>query len=67
VPPEGYRGGVPRGGFWREILNSDATVYGGSGVGNRGGMHSDAHGSHGRDQSLVVTVPPLGIVVFAAE
>jgi 1,4-alpha-glucan branching enzyme len=67
VPRDGYRVGVPRAGFWRELLNSDAQVYGGSGVGNRGGMHTDAWGYHGRDQSLVVTVPPLGIVMFVAE
>ena len=41
VPREGYRVGVPRGGFWRELLNSDAAIYGGSGIGNRGGMHAE--------------------------
>jgi len=67
VPREGYRIGVPKGGFWREILSSDATIYGGSGIGNRGGVHTDAIGCRGHEQSLVVTVPPLGIVVFVAE
>ncbi len=67
VPREGYRVGVPRGGFWRELLNSDAEIYGGSGMGNRGGMNADATSSHGHDQSLVITVPPLGVVVFVAE
>jgi 1,4-alpha-glucan branching enzyme len=67
VPREGYRLGVPRGGFWREVLNSDAEIYGGSGLGNRGGIHAEAVSSHGRDQSLVVTVPPLGVLVFVAE
>jgi 1,4-alpha-glucan branching enzyme len=67
VPREGYRLGTSRPGFWREILNSDATIYGGSGVGNRGGVHSEAVGSHGRDQSIVITVPPLGVVMFVAE
>jgi 1,4-alpha-glucan branching enzyme len=67
VPREGYRVGVPKAGYWREILNSDAAIYGGSGVGNRGGMHTDGQSWHGYDQSLVVTVPPLGIVVFVAE
>ncbi len=67
VPREGYRFGVPRGGFWREVLNSDAEIYGGSGAGNRGGMHADPIGSHGREHSLVITVPPLGVVVFVAE
>jgi 1,4-alpha-glucan branching enzyme len=63
---DGYRIGVPRAGFWRELLCSDAEVYGGSGVGNRGGMHTDPHGCRGFEQSLVVTVPPLGISVFIA-
>ncbi|MBA3818889.1 MAG: 1,4-alpha-glucan branching protein GlgB, partial [Deltaproteobacteria bacterium] len=67
VPREGYRIGVPRGGHWRELLNSDAEIYGGSGVGNRGGLEAHHHGSHGLDHSLVVTAPPLGIVVFGAD
>jgi 1,4-alpha-glucan branching enzyme len=67
VPRDGYRIGVPRGGFWKEVLNSDADVYGGSGLGNRGGMTAEEHECRGFNHSLVVTVPPLGIVVFAAE
>ena len=59
--------GVPKAGHWREILNSDATAYGGSGLGNHGGMNTEPHGWHGHDQSLVVTVPPLGVVVFALQ
>ncbi len=64
---EGYRFGVPKAGFWREILCSDASEYGGSGVGNRGGMHTDGEGNRGHAQSLIVTLPPLGICVFVAE
>ena len=67
VPRDGYRIGVPRGGYWREILNSDAEIYGGSGLGNRGGMEAENVGVGGYEHSLVVTAPPLGIVVFAAE
>ncbi|MFT3698161.1 MAG: 1,4-alpha-glucan branching protein GlgB [Kofleriaceae bacterium] len=67
VPREGYRIGVPRAGFWREVLCSDSEAYGGSGVGNRGGMHTDGEGCRGHAQSLIVTVPPLGICVFVAE
>ncbi|MEO8548725.1 MAG: 1,4-alpha-glucan branching protein GlgB [Kofleriaceae bacterium] len=67
VAREGYRIGVPRGGFWREILASDSVHYGGSGVGNRGGMHADAQGWRGFDQSLILTAPPLAISVFVAE
>ena len=66
VPREGYRLGVPSGGAWREILNSDAEVYGGSGLGNRGGVTAENVGSHGREHSIVVSVPPLGVVVFVA-
>ena len=67
VPREGYRIGVPRGGFWREILSSDSEIYGGSGVGNRGGMHAEAVHCRGYDHSLVLTAPPLGISVLVAE
>ncbi len=66
VPRDGYRLGVPRAGFWKEILNSDAAAYGGSGIGNRGGMNTEAVACRGHAQSLVVTAPPLGIVVMAA-
>jgi len=66
VAREGYRIGVPRGGYWKEILNSDASIYGGSGVGNQGGVQTEAMGWHGFEQSLIVTLPPLGVVLFAA-
>jgi len=58
---------VPRQGFWRELLNSDAQVYGGSGLGNRGGMHAEPAAFREYEHSLVVTAPPLAVVVFAAE
>ena len=67
VPRDGYRLPVVRGGFWREILNSDAEIYGGSGIGNRGGMDAENYACRGHEHSLVVTAPPLGVVVFAAE
>jgi 1,4-alpha-glucan branching enzyme len=63
---EGYRIGVPHAGYWREVLNSDADVYGGSGVGNLGGVEADAVPFHGRTHSLSVTLPPLAIVVLKA-
>jgi len=66
VPREGYRIGVPRGGFWRELLNSDAGIYGGSGIGNRGGMAAEPVACHGHEHSLVVTAPPLAVVMFGA-
>jgi len=57
-----YRVGVPRGGFWRELLNSDASEHGGSGHGNLGGVEATPVGSHGRPFSLNLTLPPLGVV-----
>lgn len=64
VPRWNYRVGVPHRGFWKEILNSDALIYGGSGLGNLGGRHSDEHYHHGRPHSISIVVPPLSIVVF---
>jgi len=60
VPRESYRVGVPAGGFWRELLNSDATDYAGSGVGNKGGVEAEEIAAHGRPHSLSLTLPPLG-------
>ena len=60
----GYRVGVPCGGFWSEVLNSDATEYGGSGQGNLGGIEADAKPFHGRSFSLNLTLPPLAAVFF---
>ena len=64
VPRRNYRIGVPGRGFYREILNSDAKDYGGSGVGNMGGKFSDPIPWHERPFSLNLTLPPLGIVIF---
>jgi 1,4-alpha-glucan branching enzyme len=60
----GYRVGVPIGGRWTELLNSDADEYGGSGMGNLGALDADPHPWHGYDQSLPLTVPPLGVVLL---
>ncbi|MBI2871441.1 MAG: 1,4-alpha-glucan branching protein GlgB [Candidatus Omnitrophica bacterium] len=62
VPRNYYRVGVPRGGLWNEILNSDAAHYGGSGHGNLGGAEAEAIPHHGRPFSLNLTLPPLGIL-----
>ncbi|NWF94255.1 MAG: 1,4-alpha-glucan branching protein GlgB [Syntrophaceae bacterium] len=67
VPRTNYRLGVPRGGFWREVLNSDAKIYGGSGHGNFGGMEASSVASHGRPYSLCLTLPPLGVLFFKSE
>ena len=64
VPRHGYRVGVPEGGWYRELLNSDAAMYGGSNVGNGGGIHSEPIPAHGQDQSLSVNIPPLGFVLL---
>jgi 1,4-alpha-glucan branching enzyme len=57
-----YRLGVPVGGFWDECLNSDATIYGGSGQGNLGGIEAAPFGAHGRSHSLALTLPPLAAI-----
>ena len=67
VPRLNYRVGVPTGGYWREILNSDAKEYGGSGYGNLGGMETSPIPFHGRPYSLNLTLPPLGVVFLEAE
>jgi 1,4-alpha-glucan branching enzyme len=64
VPRPNYRIGVPRAGFWQEILNSDATLYGGSGQGNIGGVHTTPVGWHGHYQSVNVVLPPLGMIAL---
>ncbi len=60
----GYRVGVPTPGVWQERLNTDAEAYGGSGVGNAGRASADDHGAHGHPYSLVLTLPPLGVVIL---
>jgi 1,4-alpha-glucan branching enzyme len=59
-----YRVGVPYGGYWKEILNSDATIYWGSGQGNAGGMTAQSIGWNGRPYSLNLTLPPLSVLFF---
>jgi 1,4-alpha-glucan branching enzyme len=66
VPRSGYRVGVPHAGAWRELLNSDADSYGGSGMGNLGGLSTDPTPMHGHAQSLALTLPPLAAVFFKA-
>jgi 1,4-alpha-glucan branching enzyme len=64
VPRLNYRVGVPREGVWRERLNSDSELYGGSGLGNLGAVMSTDHQAHGRDHSVLLTLPPLGVMFF---
>jgi 1,4-alpha-glucan branching enzyme len=62
-----YRIGVPQPGLWREILNSDAREYGGSGQGNLGGVEAALNPCHGRAYSLTITLPPLTAVFLQSE
>ena len=61
-----YRVGVPKEGFWKELLNSDAIDYGGNGAGNSGGIKTMPVPSHGQAQSLLVTLPSLGVLFLKA-
>jgi 1,4-alpha-glucan branching enzyme len=65
VVRSGYRIGFPQPGRWREVLNTDAANYGGTNVGNGGSVVTDPHPWHGRPHSAELTLPPLGVVVFA--
>ena len=62
-----YRLGVSEAGTYREVLNSDSEYYGGSGVGNWGSVSTEDVASHNREQSLVLTVPPLAVLILKRE
>jgi 1,4-alpha-glucan branching enzyme len=64
VPRANYRIGVPQPGFWAEVLNTDAPLYGGSGQGNLGGVETVPIPAHGHAQSIVLTLPPLAVLFF---
>ena len=64
VPREQYRMGVPRSGLYKELLNSDSEIYGGSNKGNFGGVQADSIPWHNQPFSLLVTLPPLSVVFF---
>jgi len=64
VPRDGYRIGVPKAGFYNEIINSDAKIYGGSNIGNSGGVYSEKINSHGMDHSITLNLPPLGLLIM---
>jgi 1,4-alpha-glucan branching enzyme len=66
-PRHSYRVGTVGAGFWNEVLNSDAPLYGGSGQGNMGGVEASPLPMHGRPFSLSITAPPLGVVVFQRQ
>ncbi len=67
VPRYNYQLGVPYKGFYREILNSDAVEYGGSGIGNLGGVHSESKPRFLCNESIFVTLPPLAVNIFKFE
>jgi 1,4-alpha-glucan branching enzyme len=67
VPRTNYVLGVPAGGFWHELLNSDAPLYGGSGIGNFGGVEAAPVPAHGRMHSITLTLPPLGVIYLKRE
>jgi 1,4-alpha-glucan branching enzyme len=67
VPREGYRIGVPLPGTYREIVNTDAAIYGGSNMGNLGTITADATPSHGHPCSLALTLPPLATLILTLE
>ncbi|MBL9186092.1 MAG: 1,4-alpha-glucan branching protein GlgB [Opitutaceae bacterium] len=62
--PRDYRIGVPRGGFWREVLNTNSQFYGGTGLGNDGGRTAEEIPRDGFSHSIAVTLPPLTAFVF---
>ena len=67
VPRTNYGVGVPRPGYWRELLNTDSTLYGGSNMGNAGGVHCVPVQRHGEAQSLELTLPPLATLYLAPD
>ena len=67
VPRHNYRLGVPRSGYWREMLNSDGHEFAGNGQGNLGGLNTTPLGVHGQPYSLTITLPPLAAVFFKHE
>ena len=67
VVRENYRVGVPKGGVWKELFNSDAMEFGGSGVGNAGQVEAEKISWDNQDCSVNLRVPPLGILVFKVE
>jgi len=64
LPHYDYHIGVPESGYYAEILNSDSSHYGGSNVGNNGGVDAESHQQHGFDHSLSLTIPPFGIIIL---
>ncbi|MCY0386432.1 1,4-alpha-glucan branching protein GlgB [Robbsia sp. Bb-Pol-6] len=66
VPREHYRIGLPHEGYWREVLNTDAALYGGTNLGNGGGVRASAEPAHGQPWSATFTLPPLATLIIAS-
>ena len=66
VPRPHFRIGVPQAGHWREAINTDAALYGGSGMGNLGGVKATDRPQDGQPASMEITLPPLSVVIFVA-
>jgi len=67
VPHDNFRVGLPHAGTWREIINTDADIYGGSNVGNLGSVYAGHAGVHGQPASAVLRIPPLGALWLRPE
>ena len=67
MPHSGYRIGLPFAGVWREAVNTDSELYGGSGAGNMGAVVAAEHPSHGQPASATITIPPLGALWLVPE
>jgi 1,4-alpha-glucan branching enzyme len=67
VPRHGYRIGVPRGGTWHEVLNSDGAAYGGTNSGNGGSINAEPVPNHGFADSLSVFLPPLATLILVPQ
>ena len=67
VPRHGYGVGVPTGGWWHELANSDAHEYGGSGLGNGGRTCARDEGAHGHPHTLSLCLPPLSVLFLTPE
>ena len=64
VPRDSYRIGVPKPGYYAELINSDAGIYGGSNIGNMGGVYSEPIPAHGHPQSIELRLPPLSVLIM---
>jgi 1,4-alpha-glucan branching enzyme len=67
VPRHQYRVGLPEGGFWKEVLNSDAEIYGGSNLGNLGGVTAEPYQVHNQPFSAQFSLPPLSVIAFRPD